>query len=36
MICINDANTEIDFKKVKQEQIQAFQSILPEKSSFER
>lgn len=36
MICINDANTQIDFDRAKQELIQAFQTILPHKSSFEK
>ena len=35
-ICINDANTAIDFEKAKREICQAFQRILPEKCSFEK
>ena len=35
-ICINDANTAIDFQGAKEEICQAFQKILPEKSSFEK
>ena len=34
-ICINDANTAIDFEGAKKEICRAFQQILPEKSSFE-
>lgn len=35
-MCINDANTEIDFEKAKEELRQGFEQILPEKSSFEK
>jgi len=36
MICINDANTNYDFDKAKEELINSFEKILPEKSSFEK
>lgn len=36
VVCINDANTEIDFEKAKKELCQAFEAILPEKCSFEK
>lgn len=36
MICINDANKQIDFDRSKQEINAAFEAILPEKSSFEK
>lgn len=35
-ICINDANEAIDFDRAKREICQAFEKILPEKSSFEK
>lgn len=35
IICINDANEQIDFVSIKKELQDAFGSILPEKSSFE-
>lgn len=35
-ICINDANTAIDFEGAKREICRAFEEIFPEKSSFER
>lgn len=35
VICINDANDKIDFEKAKQELLQGFEEILPEKSSYE-
>lgn len=35
MVCINDSDPNLDFEKVKNEQIQMFESILPEKCSFE-
>lgn len=35
IICINDANKKIDFKKAKTEINDALTSIMPEKSSFE-
>lgn len=36
IICINDANTPIDFLHAKQQIIGAFEKILPEKSKFEK
>lgn len=36
ILCINDANRRIDFDKTKQELRNAFEAILPEKSSFEK
>lgn len=36
LICINDTNPDIDYKKCKIEINEAFQEILPEKSSFEK
>ena len=36
VICINDANTPIEFERVKAELIEVFDKILPEKSSFEK
>ena len=36
MVCLNDTRDDIDFDRAKQELIQAFDTILPEKSSFER
>ena len=36
MICINDTSNDFDFEKVKLDIINAFQKILPEKSSFEK
>lgn len=35
VVCINDANEKIDFKKVKQDLMKAFDEVLPEKSAFE-
>lgn len=35
-ICINDANTPIDFERAKEEICRAFRQILPEKCSFEK
>ena len=35
MLCINDSSNDFDFKKIKSDIINAFQKILPEKSSFE-
>ena len=35
-ICINDSNTNFDFEKAKQDINNAFEKILPEKSSFEK
>ena len=35
MVCINDANTAIDFNKVQQELATCFNSIFPVKSSYE-
>ena len=34
-ICLNDVDSNIDFEKMKKEINDAFESILPEKSSFE-
>ena len=36
IICINDANTSIDFEKAKTEINKSFEKILNEKSSFEK
>ena len=36
MICLNDVTSDFDFDKAKNELIDAFESILPEKSSFEK
>lgn len=36
MVCINDANEPIDFVHAKNQVIQAFEQILPEKSEFEK
>ncbi len=36
MICINDSDETIDFKNVQKELIEAFETILPEKSSYEK
>lgn len=36
MVCVNDANTPIDFLRAKQQIIGAFEKILPEKSEFEK
>ena len=36
MICINDANRPIDFEKTKEGLKNAFEKILPDKSTFER
>ena len=35
LICINDSSENIDFDKTKEELIKTFETILPEKSSFE-
>ncbi len=35
-ICINDADENVDFNKCQKELINAFEAILPDKSSFER
>ena len=35
-ICINDSNSDVDYEKVRKEVIDAFEEILPEKSSFEK
>ena len=35
MVCINDANVEIDFESVKDSLVKNFEQVLPEKSSFE-
>lgn len=36
MVCINDANVEIDFERAKKNLVENFEQILPEKSSFEK
>jgi hypothetical protein len=36
MLCVNDSATNFDFEKAKAEIINAFEKILPEKSSFEK
>lgn len=36
ILCLNDSNHKINFEKAKSEINHAFESILPEKSSFER
>lgn len=36
MICLNDSNPDLDFEKYQKELIEAFETILPEKSSFEK
>ena len=36
MICLNDGEIPVDFESLKKRLIQAFEVILPEKSSFER
>ena len=36
VICINDANDKIDFDRIKKELTEAFEKILPERSSFEK
>ena len=36
MICLNDVVADFDFETEKQRMIAAFESILPEKSSFEK
>ena len=36
VVCLNDADGNIDYERAKRELIQAFETILPEKSSFER
>lgn len=36
LICINDANDKIDFERIKRELLEAFEEILPERSSFEK
>lgn len=35
MICINDSNQKIEFERVREELIQAFEKLFPDKSSFE-
>ncbi|MBQ8833645.1 MAG: Stealth CR1 domain-containing protein [Oscillospiraceae bacterium] len=35
-ICINDSDPNLDFEKYQKELIEAFETILPEKSSFEK
>lgn len=36
IICMNDSTPEIEFEKVQKEILAAFESVLPEKSSFEK
>ena len=36
IICANDANKPIDFLRARQQIIEAFEKILPEKSEFEK
>lgn len=36
MVCINDANVEIPFERVKKSLVETFEQVLPEKSSFEK
>ena len=36
VICINDANSPIEFERVKAELVEAIDMILPERSSFEK
>ena len=36
VICLNDSDLTVDFEKAKLSLISAFESLLPEKSSFER
>ena len=36
MICINDNDDTLDFEKVKKELENMFETILPEKSGFEK
>jgi hypothetical protein len=36
MICVNDGADEMNFEHLSNELISAFQTILPEKSSFEK
>ena len=36
MLCINDANEQIDFEKTKAELLEAFETVLPDRSSFEK
>lgn len=35
ILCLNDSSPDIDFEKAKEQTIQAFECILPSKSSFE-
>lgn len=35
-MCLNDVDTKADFEKIKKEMNEAFESILPEKSAFEK
>ena len=34
-VCVNDTNPDLDFEKEQKKLIEAFEAILPEKSSFE-
>lgn len=36
MVCLNDADSTVDFDKAKMSLIRDFEVILPEKSSFEK
>ena len=36
MICVNDMVSNKNYERIKQELIEAFETILPEKSSFEK
>ena len=36
MICVNDMVSKENYDRVKNELIEAFETILPEKSSFEK
>ena len=36
MICVNDMVSKENYERVKNELIEAFETILPEKSSFEK
>ena len=36
MVCINDSDNSLDFEKIKEELVNAFEEFLPEKSSFEK
>lgn len=36
VVCLNDSNPNIDFENIQKKLIECFESILPEKSSFEK